>query len=57
MYKTNECNCIKFSNYKQLVIMMMGGWSNVGHCSERNVNNVFVKTVLKHTFFKRSWHH
>ena len=25
--------------------------------SDHNTNNFFVKTVLKHTFFKRSWHH
>ena len=25
--------------------------------SDHNINNFFVKTVLKYTFFKRSWHH
>ena len=29
------------------------------HCyiSNHNINNFFVKTVLKYTFFKRFWHH
>ena len=31
--------------------------SIMGKCSDHNINNFFVKTVLKYTFFKRSWHH